>query len=184
MRLDISEALREVGSHVPYNLNVPPLVDEDIECTQPITGTIAFTNTGGTLLIRGQANTAVALPCSRCIEYFERPVTLAIEEQFELRRTAGPRTVQTVEVLEEDESPIAAKLFEGQTFDLSEMLRQYLVLEQPTKPLPPQTPEGRCAHCHRRPDEVLQKLTESHEPEEPPVNPALAKLGELLNKKK
>lgn len=184
MRLDIAEVLREVGAHVPYTLNVPPLVDEDIECTQPIEGVIAFTNTGGTLLVRGTASTSLALPCSRCAEYFEHPVTLPIEEQFELRRTVGPRTAQTVEVIEEDESPIATKLFEGQVFDLSELLRQYIVLDQPTRPLPPQTPDGRCAHCHRRPEEVLQKVIESTEENEEPVNPAFAKLGELLNKKK
>lgn len=184
MRLDISEVLREVGAHVPYTLNVPPLVDEDIECTRPIEGVITFTNTGGNLLVRGKASTSIALPCSRCAEYFEYPVTLPIEEQFELRRTAGPRSSQTVEVIEEDESPIAGKLFEGQTFDLSELLRQYIMLDQPTRPLPPLTPEERCAQCHRRPEEVLQIASKSTEESEATINPAFAKLGELLNKKK
>src|SRR5262245_26455087 len=104
MRLDISEVLREVGAAVPYDVEIPPMVDEDIECTQPLAGQITFINTGGTLLVRGKAATRVALPCSRCAQYFEQPVALAIDEQFELRRTsAGPRTAQTVEVVEEDE---------------------------------------------------------------------------------
>jgi uncharacterized metal-binding protein YceD (DUF177 family) len=182
MRLDISEVLREVGASVPYEVEVPPLVDEDIECTQPLTGRITFINTGGTLLVRGNAATRVALPCSRCALYFEQPISLAIDEQFELRRTAsGPRTAQTVEVVEEDESPVAARLFAGQIFDLSELLRQYIMLDQPTQPLPPMKPDGRCAQCHRRPEEVLQNA-ESSEVNETPVNPAFAKLGELLKK--
>lgn len=184
MRLDITEILREVGANVPYDLQEPPLVDEDVECTQPISGQITFINTGGNLLVRGNADTQIALPCSRCSQYFEHPVALNIEEQFELRRTGGPRTAQTVEVIEEDESPAATKLIDGQVFDLTEMLRQYIVLDQPTQPLPPLTPDGRCAHCHRLPQDVLQDVTESTEPEEVPINPALAKLGELLNKEK
>ncbi len=79
MRLDISELLQEVGKQVPYDIQEPPLVDEDVECTKPIEGRITFTNTGGTLLIRGRATTAVALPCSRCSLYFEWPVALDIE---------------------------------------------------------------------------------------------------------
>lgn len=186
MRLDISEVLGEVGKRLPYDIDEPPLVDEDVECTEPIEGRIAFTNTGGTLLVRGKAKTEVALPCSRCNRYFEQPVNLDIDEQFELRHiSAGPRTLQTVAIVEEDESPIAGKLFDGQVFDLTEMLRQYILLDEPTQPLPPMTGDGRCAHCHLRPEEVLQVLNEptpTDATEETPVNPAFAKLGQLLNK--
>ncbi len=186
MRLDISEVLREVGKIVPYEVNEPPLVDEDIECTQPLTGDLLFNNAGGTLLITGKINTATALPCSRCDQYFEQPMPLKIEEQFELKHLAGPRTFQTVTVVEEDESPIAAKLFDGQVFDLTEMVRQYLVLEEPTQPLPPTDVQGRCAHCKRRPEEVLASVLPPEEDarleaDEKPVNPAFAKLKELLD---
>jgi uncharacterized protein len=184
MRLDISEILREVGKNVPYDIHEPPLVDENVECTQPIQGRITFNNTGGTLLVKGNVTTGVALPCSRCDQYFERPVTLQIDEQFELRHVpAGPRTLQTVTVVEEDESPIAGKLIVGQVFDLTETLRQYLVLDEPTRPLPPLTNDGRCAQCKRRPEEVLGSVIEAVSAEEAPVNPAFAKLGELLKKR-
>lgn len=185
MRLDITEILREVGKNLPYDIQEPPLVDEHVECTQEIAGRITFNNTGGTLLVTGKAGTAVALPCSRCNDYFERPVTFAITESFELRHTGvGPRNAQNVEVLEEDESPIAGKLFDGHVFDLTEMLRQYIVLEEPTRPLPPTRPDGRCAHCHRLPEEVLAVQTidtdADNTDEVAPINPAFAKLGELL----
>ncbi len=184
MRLDITEILREVGRNQPYDINEPPLVDEDVECTQPIEGRIVFANTGGTLLVRGKAATTVALACSRCSEYFEQPVKLQIEEQFELRhQSAGPRAQQTVIVVEDDESPVAGKLFTGHVFDLTEMLRQYIVLDEPSRPLPPMKGD-RCAHCHRRPEEVLPPADPEPEQEEAPINPAFAKLGELLNKDK
>lgn len=182
MRLDITELLRETGKQDNYDIQEPPLVDEDVECTQPVEGRITFTNTGGSLLIRGKAGTQVALPCSRCGQYFEQPVAFDIDESFELNHiSAGPRTLATVAVVEEDESPIAARLFEGPVFNLTEMLRQYILLDEPTQPLPPELPDGRCAHCLRHAADVLRVLAESAEtPDEKPVNPALAKLGALL----
>src|SRR5579871_3383525 len=114
MRLDISDILREVGRISPYDIHEPPMVDEDVECTQPIEGRVTFNNTGGTLMVSGKAETQVALPCSRCGKYFEQPVALQIDEQFELRHiAAGPRTLQTITIVEEDENPIAGKLFDG-----------------------------------------------------------------------
>ena len=127
MRLDLTEVLRDIGKNMPYDIHEPALVDEDVECTKPVTGRINFNNTGGTLLVTGKVNTATALSCSRCTEYFERPVTLDVAESFELRHTGvGTRNAQNVEVLEEDENPTAGKLFDGHVFDLTEMLRQYI----------------------------------------------------------
>ncbi len=191
MRLDISEILRDVGKRVEYAINEPPLVDEFVECLKPIQGKIVFTNTGGTLLVTGKADTTVALPCSRCGDhYFEKPADLTFDEQFELRHEAvGPRTLQTVTLIEEDENPIAGRLVEGQVFFLTEMLRQYLVLDEPTKPLPPDTADGKCGQCLRRPADVLAALNaatpaenENQTESEPPINPAFAKLSELLEK--
>ena len=183
MRLDISEVLREVGKQLSYDIQEPPLVDEDVEGIRPITGRITFQNAGGTLIINGKAETAVTLPCSRCNRYFEQPMAFPIEEQFELQHvSAGSRTLQTVAVVEEDESPIAEPLFEGQLFHLTELLRQSILLEEPTRPLPPETADGRCAHCHLRPEEVLQPVQETIE-EEVVIHPAFAKLSQLLEKR-
>lgn len=180
MRLDISDVLSEIGRQLPYEVHEPPLVDEDVECTAPVEGNITFTNSGGTLLIRGCVATRVALSCSRCCRYFEGPLSMQVDEQFELRRvSAGPRTLQTVTTVEEDVSPIAGKLIDGQTLDLTEMLRQYILLEEPTQPLPSLGGDGRCEQCHRTPEEVLADA--GTEPADAmPVNPAFAELGKLL----
>ena len=98
--------------------------------------------------------------------------------------TSGPAGIPPAVVPgeEEDESPVAGKLFDGQVFDLTELLRQYILLNEPTQPLPPLTGDGRCAHCLRTPAEVLEGATETTEAEETPINPAFAKLGQLLKK--
>ncbi len=184
MRLDISEVLREVGKILPYDIQEPPLVDEDLECIAPIEGKVNFNNTGGILLVRGDAATTVALPCSRCGVYFEQPVAIKIDEQFELKHiSAGPRTMATVSIVEEDENPAAGKLFDGHVFDLTEMLRQYIVLEEPTQPLPPVKPDGKCAHCDKLPADILKGMAiVEEEAFKEPINSVFASLSQLLNK--
>lgn len=180
MRLDISEIVREPGKNVHYTVQEPPLVDEDIECVSPITGQLQFVNTGDALLLRGSCATCVMLPCSRCCTYYQQPVTLSIEEEFELRViSSGPRSLPHIMVIEEDESPIAGKLFEGNVFDLTELLRQYILLNQPIQPLPPLAGE-RCSLCHKRPEEMLAETLEEVQPQQW-GHPAFARLRELLD---
>lgn len=182
MRLDLTEVLQESGRLTDYPVNEPPLVNEDIECLAPVEGQITFNNTGGTLIITGQVETTLALSCSRCAEYFEYPVFLDVDEAFELRHTSSAKLAQTPSVIEEDENPDAGKLFDGAIFDLTELVRQAIMVEQPIQPLPPTDTEGRCTHCLRRPEEVLQKFgaNPQNDGDNAPINPAFARLGELL----
>ncbi len=180
MKLDLAELLHEPGRSAEYEIQEPPIVDEDLECVQPLTGRIVFTNAGGTLLLRGKVQTGVALPCSLCTEYFEQPVSFKIEEDFELsHQAAGPRALPAIMVLEEDENPDAGKLFDGTVFHLTELLRQCILLEEPTRPVPLEQ-EGRCVQCKRTRQEVLGEALQEAETEQPPVNPAFAVLQTLL----
>ena len=187
MQLDISDVLREPGKFLPYDLKEPPLVDEDVECTAPIVGKLTFNNTGGLLLVGGVADTKIVLPCSRCESYFELPISFKVEEQFELTQQAlGHRTYQTLTVIEEDENPIAGKLFEGHVLNLTEMLRQYILIESPTRPLPETLPDGKCSQCLKTAEEVLLhglKDLEIEDEADPKINPAFAKLSGLLRPK-
>lgn len=182
MRLDLTEVLQEPGRQTDYPVNEPPLVDEDIECLTPLEGMLTFNNTGGTLILTGNIETTTALACSRCAEYFEHPVSLTVKEAFELRHLSNARLAQVPTVIEEDENPDAGKLFDCAVFDLTELVRQAIMVEQPIQPLPPTDDEGRCAHCLRRPEEVLQEFgaTSQIDAGDAPINPAFARLGELL----
>src|SRR5438132_1627358 len=125
MKLDLSEILSHVGMRLPYELDEPPIVDEDLECTSRIRGNVVFTNTGSVLLVEGRADTQAVVPCSRCTVYFEEPVHTEINEQFALEaKVSGPRSQQGYQVIEEDQSAEAGKLFDGPLFDLTELLRQ------------------------------------------------------------
>ncbi len=178
MRLDITEILIEVGKIAKYTVAEPPLVDEDIECIQDVLGELQFTNAGASLLIKGNLKTALALPCSRCPEYYEQGMDMIIEEQFEIKRVGGTlRSQQQISLMEEDENPVAAQLFEGTVFDLTEMIRQYLFLETPTRPMPECDAKERCLHCHKNPAEVLEIYAPK---EQEKINAPFAQLAQLL----
>jgi uncharacterized protein len=179
MKLDLSEILGHLGMQYPYDVDEPPIVDEDLECAGPIRGRITFTNTGSVLLIRGGVDTEVVVPCSRCLTYFKLPVHVDVEEAFPMEaRPAGPRGRQTQIVVEEDESPVAEKLFEGPLFDLTEMLRQGITLALPLQPLHDEACKGLCAQCGQNRNEGACNCDNKV------PNPALAKLGALLEKPK
>jgi len=175
MKLDLSEILAHLGMRYPYKVDERPIVDEDLECSDPILGEIVFANTGSVLLVDGAIETRVTLPCSRCLTYFDLPVRVDIEEQFQIEsRPGGPRGRPTNVVVEEDENPDAARLFEGPLFDLTELLRQGIMLALPTQPLHEEACKGLCAVCGQNFNEGgcdCKPVT---------ANPALAKLGALL----
>lgn len=175
MKLDLSEILTHVGMRYAYEVDEPRIVDEDLECTKPIRGKITFANAGSVLLVDGEVHTRVAVPCSRCLVYFEESAEAPISEQFTLdMKSAGPRGRQAMVVVEEDENPDAGKLFDGHLFDLTELLRQSIMLFVPSQPLHDEACKGLCAMCGKD----LNEGPCSCEPEV--SNPVLAKLGELL----
>ena len=179
MKLDLAEILSNVGMRYKYSVAEPPIVDEDLECTQPVNGDIIFTNTGNVLLIAGGVKTKVAVPCSRCLVDYEQPVEGPIDEQFTLETVAhGPRRRRGTITVEEDENPSAGKLFEGHLLDLTELLRQCITLQIPSQPLHDEVCKGLCPTCGKDLNEGPCVCA----PE--PVNPALAQLAHLLEKNK
>ncbi len=177
MKLDLAEILSNVGMRYRYEVDEPPIVDEDLECTQPVRGEITFTNTGSVLLIDGGVKTKVAVPCSRCIVDYEHPIAAPISEQFTLvAAPSGPGGRRGLATVEEDENPSAAKLFEGHLLDLTELLRQSVTLQIPSQPLHDEVCKGLCQICGKDLNEGPCTCSPKS------VNPAFAKLAELLEK--
>ncbi len=175
MKLDLSEILSHVGMRYAYTMDEPPIVDEDLECSAPIRGSIVFSNTGNVLLINGSADTKVVVPCSRCLVYYEEPIHLAIEEQFAVEaKFVGPRGRQGQVVIEEDENPDAGRLFEGPLFDLTELLRQGLMLALPIQLLHDPDCRGLCQTCGQNLNEGACHCSNAT------INPALEALRALL----
>lgn len=177
MKLDIVEILNNVGMRTAYTVNEPPFVDEDLECCAPVEGKLTFTNTGNILVIDGRIQTSVMVSCGRCLVYFEQPVDAAIEEQFEMEnKLAGPRGHPAQVVVEEDENPDAGKLFDGTLFDLTELIRQNIMISLPVNPLHDEDCKGLCLTCGVNLNESACNCDQRV------IHPSMERLGELLKK--
>ena len=68
-------------------------------------------------------------------------------EQFAIQIHGNRSTGRNVTVQEEDENPDAGRIFEGDWFNLTEVLRQHSLLEIPIQPLHDENCSGLCPHC-------------------------------------
>ncbi|MFM7322108.1 MAG: YceD family protein, partial [Armatimonadota bacterium] len=86
-RIDIGEIIRTVGMRYTHSFSVlpdPELDGADLRVDVPTHGDLTLTNTGAALILRGKASGALRLSCSRCLEEFVQPVSLVLEEEFDL----------------------------------------------------------------------------------------------------
>lgn len=143
MKLDLSEVAGNLGKSYHYDINEACVKSEDFRCIKPVVGSVDFTNTGRLIVVRGHFNTEVELDCSRCLEKVPMPVEVKVEEQLPIKNFA----VEPVEDEDIDEEEEVAGFFENNIFDLSEYLRQAIVVQMPIKALCSDVCKGLCPTC-------------------------------------
>ncbi len=146
MHLDLNEIVAHVGRQMDYELDEPVGSVPDVALHVPVTGKITFTNTGNLLLMRGMIQTSLALECSRCLVTFAYPVRVRVEEQAPLNDVGGGRAGDRVQLRIEPEDEDRF-LFTNNVLDLSELLRQLLLLQTPIQPLHDPECAGLCGAC-------------------------------------
>ena len=173
MKLDLSEIVTHLGKRIKYEIDEPPIEDFDsgIRCVAPVKGEVTFTNSGSHIVVRGHFDTAVEVECARCLEPDRMDLNLPIEEEFQI----SGRLPEATEV-EEDELPEDAMepLFVDNVLDLTELLRQDIVVAVPIKPLCDEACKGLCPRCGKN----LNQGPCECPPEE--ANTAFADLAALL----
>ena len=133
MRLDLTEIAQHVGKQMSYDVDEPASSITDLQVLSPVRGTLRFTNTGDLLLVRGILHTTVELECSRCLRLFEMPLRCEVEEQVELRAIAArPFEHPQVTIVPEEGDTL---FLDGNILDLTELIRQMLLVSLPIKPL-------------------------------------------------
>jgi uncharacterized protein len=95
-----------------------------------VTGSVKFTRTNRSVLVSAKLKTALPLECCRCLNEYECPLEVQFDEEFfpTLDVTSGV----PVDVEDAEESFI---IDEHHVLDLTEAIRQYVILAQPMKPL-------------------------------------------------
>ena len=125
--INVTQLLREpVGSS--QSLDINELLGDDIDGC--IEGTAKLIRTGRGVLVQCELNAETKLICSRCLEAFSCPMSFTAEEEF-----------LPVADLSDDSSISSPEQSEGfmiddkNTVDLGELIRQYVLLNLPMKPL-------------------------------------------------
>ena len=118
------------------------LDSDDALLVGPVTGEVRFQRTNVGVLASGNVDVIVRLQCVRCLEEFDQPLQVPFSEMF----------LPTIEVLtghplppitEEQGFPIDAR----HHLDLSELLRQQVILTLPDRPLCKEDCAGLCPVC-------------------------------------
>ena len=134
------------GGTRSYELYIPvselDRLDDGFDPVAPFQGIVRFLWTNDRILTILTGDTVVAMQCSRCLERYEQPLHIEIEEAF----------IPTVDIatgtpLQIDEMDEAVLISEQHILDLSEILRQSILLALPMTPLCKPDCKGFCPIC-------------------------------------
>ena len=176
LEFNVSQLLRSPrGTSRQYELDddIVALTDE-AEIMAPVRGELTFIRTNDGVLVTGSLETVVKLFCSRCAKSFLAPVTVKLEELYRTPFDINTGLRLPEEELEDVED--ANMIDERHMLDLSEVLRQNLLVSVPPYPVCRTECAGLCPHCGQDLNEgACNCVTEE-------INPQLAKLQTLLDK--
>ncbi|MEO8286322.1 MAG: DUF177 domain-containing protein [Chloroflexota bacterium] len=110
-----------------------------------LTGSAKATRVGEGLLVQGDVEANVQLQCSRCLEDISVPVEASLEEQFE--PTVDVETGRSVKKDDDIEDDTVFTIDPNHMMDLTEPVRQALLVAIPMRPLCKVDCKGLCVVC-------------------------------------
>lgn len=138
MFLDLLDVMREPGKSVRRDFTLQETVLDDIELSFPLSGWVRATNARQSVVIDGQAHAEVVLECARCLEPYTQSLELELQTSVPVRLLRAELEGGKSED-DEDEAELSAEeiaaLFREHRLDVSELVRQAIVLQTPPKPL-------------------------------------------------
>jgi uncharacterized protein len=161
IRFDVSSLLKaRLGASLTLSIGTGSQRLTDLQVSF-LRGTVQAVRVQGGVLVRGSVESQLGLECVRCLESFDLPITLELEETFRLPGV-GPKPDMTYAVNADG------------WLDLAPLLREQAWLAIPMKPLCGPDCKGLCPHCGANLNH------ESCTCEEERIDPRLALLKDLL----
>lgn len=145
LRFNVAQLLKSpAGSSREYNLEEDITgIDQDLDILEPLQGKVKFLRTGDGILVTGRLHTAASLPCRRCLAPVVAPVVFDLEEQF-----LPSIDLITGQVLPREEGQEEATRTDARhILDLTEVVRQNLLLALPLSGLCSPQCRGLCPVC-------------------------------------
>lgn len=151
---NVAQLLKErVGATRRFHIDASDLVlddgneeaDLDRLEAQNVHGEAKATRLSDGLLVQGDVEATVQLQCSRCLDTFSMPVEASLEEQFQ--PTVDVLTGYAIQRADFEENDAAFPIDSNHMMDLTEPVRQALLVALPMKPLCREDCKGICAEC-------------------------------------
>jgi len=134
MKIDLTELMRKVGNETDLeDTEKVSFAEDGLVLLQPVKLSLHLVNTGLSVLVSGKIETEAELACSRCLKKMRLPLKIDVAEEYS-KQPPEPiaRKGKLVELKEED---FIYPLGKDNTLDLTEMIRENLLLAIPIKPL-------------------------------------------------
>ena len=145
VRFNVAQLLKSAaGASREYDLSEDITgIDTDPDVTKPLAGKVRFLRTDDGILVTGHLHTEVRVPCTRCLAPIAIPVELDLEEQFRPSVDIFTGAVRPVEDGEDEVN----RTDRHHILDLTEVIRQNLLLGLPMSPVCDPHCRGLCPGC-------------------------------------
>jgi uncharacterized protein len=146
LQFNVSQLLKETtGATRSYQIKTDAIrrLDDDVRLIAPLAGAVTLLRTGQDILVNGTLQTIIEKSCGRCLRPFSASVSIELEEIFfpSIDLFTGTHLAPPPDADE------ANRINEVHTLDLSEVVRQALLLEiEGVRYCTPDC-KGLCPHC-------------------------------------
>ena len=145
MRVNVSELLADRdGVRVLAFAEPLPVPGEEFTFAEPVIGEIRLTGGAGGVSLRGRVRAVASCVCGACLRRFALPLAVEVTEEFG-PRGEGPGT--DVEQRELTAGDFLVPVEAGDTIDVTEVVRQAVLLALPLAPRCRDDCPGLCPRC-------------------------------------
>lgn len=141
MKLQVEQAKEHMGKKFPYSYTEPATVLGDVTAFpwsgHDITISGEFWYDGQNYIVTGTVGTVGTYECTRCLTPVEHRATVSYEEVF------VPFSKETRDI----STDVEATSFDGECIDLTELIRDTLIINEPSQVLCQDDCKGLCVHC-------------------------------------
>lgn len=149
MIVNVAELKAHAGRSARHRFEwpVPPFESGDDEALFPRPARVdaKLINTGKGILAEVRLKVDVTMNCGRCLEPFTFPLAVSFEQEY--REGEGPAGKSGEREDEGEGEGEDVAWYEGETIDLSDAVRDNILLALPMKPLCREACAGLCPQC-------------------------------------
>jgi uncharacterized protein len=142
VKIDLTEVAGTAGARGSHEFSTPVPGDDQVEVLGLVRGALTVTNMGRLLVLQGTFRGQVKMQCGRCLEPMTAAVEGALDEEFASQTAGVEPPADTIEKQEPHEAAYSAGIL-----DVTELVRQQLLLSVPLQPVCRPDCRGLCPTC-------------------------------------